>query len=120
MDKELLASYGIDYDRGLKNCMGSAAFYKKILSMFLQDPCFAQAKIARAAGNQKELFSRMHELKGISGNAALMTLYTNTVPLVELLRGGNADGKEVDRLFVAIDAAHSRACEGIAIILAEP
>ena len=123
MDRETLLSYGIDGDRGQKNCMGNLAFYKKILAMFLEDVCFSRAKAAYEAGNGKELFSRMHELKGISGNAALTTLYEETSPLVELLRHGEGlDGDrkaEIDRRFAAVEAAYVRACEGAALYIAE-
>ena len=119
MDGALLASYGIDYDKGLKNCMGNLSFYKKILSMFQQDPCFSRAKVAYTEGNQKELFGRMHELKGISGNAALTALYDATVPLVELLRTGNSISAEVGPLFAVMEEAYHRAYEGIDILLAE-
>ena len=120
MDKALLMSYGIDIDRGLKNCMDDLSFYKKILSMFQQDPCFSLAQAAHANGDQKELFRRMHELKGISGNAALYALDNATVPLVELLRSGAEGRADVDRLFDVASAAYSRACEGIALVIAEP
>ena len=119
MDSALLTSYGIDYDKGLKNCMGNLSFYKKILSMFLQDQCFTQAKAAQLDKDQRELFSRMHELKGISGNAGLASLYDATVPLVELLRTGNGTPAEVDALFAVMETAYHRACEGIGILIAE-
>ena len=119
MSEDKWLRYGIDRDKGLRNCMGKPDFYKKILKMFLQDPCFAKAKDAYARGNQKELFSLIHELKGTSGNAALTDLYGAAVPLVELLRHDNADPAEVDRLFAAVDAAYARASEGIAAMVAE-
>ena len=117
MDIEVLSSYGIEYDRGLKNCMGNVVFYKKILTMFLQDGCFMQAKSAYASGDRKELFSRLHELKGISGNAALTALYNQTVPLVELLR---KDTDITPEMFAALEEAYQRACEGIALFVEEP
>lgn len=119
MDSALLLSYGIDYDKGLKNCMGNPSFYKKILSMFLEDPCFTLAKAAYQEGNRKELFSRIHELKGISGNAALAALYDATVPLVEILRAGNDMPEDLAPLFTVLEDAYHRACEGINILIAE-
>ena len=115
MNRELLAEYGIDYDRGLKNCMGDPAFYKTLLGMFLKDECFPRARAAYAAGDIKELFSSMHELKGASGNAALTELYNAIVPLVELLRTGDAQKEDVDRLFAAADEAYRRTYEGVSI-----
>lgn len=121
MDKELLKDYGIDFDKGLKNCIGDLTFYKRILSMFLDDQCFPKAKAAYMEGDKRELFSRMHELKGISGNAALAELYYTTIPLVELLRLDNSNPAEaeVKELFVAAEAAYNRTCEGIRLYIAE-
>ena len=120
MDMALPAEYGIDYEKGLKNCMGNLAFYKRILSMFLQDHCFSRAKKALISRNYKEMFSCMHELMGVSGNAALMGLYQTTVPLVELLRGGTDADAEVQRLFAEMETAYNRTCEGIHQIINEP
>lgn len=113
MDKGSLAKYGIDYDKGLANCMGDLGFFKVLLSMFLKDDCFPRAIEAHAAHDYKELFSCMHELKGVSGNAALMELYAAVLPLVEILRNGTDDTAEVDRLFSVAEAAYNRTCEGI-------
>ncbi|MDD3920270.1 MAG: hypothetical protein PHO41_03740 [Eubacteriales bacterium] len=120
MDKNrLLSDYGIDYDKGLKNCMGDPSFYKKILSMFVQDTCFAHAGTAHTNKAYKELFGCMHELKGVSGNAALMGLYEATVPLVELLRNGTELDAEVDRMFARVEEAYQLTCRGIEQIMAE-
>ena len=120
MDGDWLSGYGIDYAQGLKHSMGDPTFYKMILSMFLQDKCFARGKAAFAAGDYHAMFNDMHELKGVSGNAALVKLYAATMPLVELLRGGNADPGETERLFVDVEKAYQRACEGIALLEARP
>lgn len=119
MDAEQLLDYGIDYDKGLRNCMDNPVFYRKILSMFLQDQCFSQAKAAYEAENRKELFSRMHELKGISGNAGLFALYDATVPLVELLRKADGLPGEIKPLFDQAEQAYARACKGISLLLSE-
>ena len=46
MDANELKAYGIDHANGLRNCMNNEAFYKKILSMFMDDRCFFQAQNA--------------------------------------------------------------------------
>lgn len=121
MDKELLAKYGIDYERGVKNCVGDSEFYKKLLTMFLKDECFPRARKAFAEKNYKELFSCVHELKGASGNAALNELYDNIVPLVDILRGGtdSVSEEKIAALFEAADKAYSRAYEGVSLAVAD-
>lgn len=119
MDPKLLADYGIDCEKGLSNCMDDMAFYKKILSMFLEDDCFERARQAHEGRAYQELFSCMHMLKGVSGNIALTGLYEAIVPLVNLLRNGTDEHAEVDRLFAEADAAYRRTCEGAAIIINE-
>ena len=118
MDRELLAQYGIDFDVGLGHCMGDAAFYRTLLSMFLDDDCFPRAQAAFADGNAKELFSCMHELKGVSGNAALTALYNAVIPLVEALRNQDAVGEEIAPLFARAQAAYDRTVQGIRLAVA--
>lgn len=119
MDKAILQNCGIDYDKGLKTCMGDPEFFKTLLSMFLADTCFPRARVAYAARNYGDLFNCLHELKGVSGNAALTDLYNAVVPLVELLRGGTAEDAEVDRLFAVADTAYQRVYDGIALAVAK-
>ena len=119
MDKDFLAQYEINYDLGVKNCMGDPAFYKNLLSMFLEDDCFPRAQRAYAQGNHKELFSCLHELKGATGNAALTGLYDAIVPLIELLREGTDDNAEVTRLFEAADRVYQRTYDGVAKAIAQ-
>ena len=118
MERAILDQYGINYDKGLINCMGDVDFFQTLLSMFLEDDCFARARKAYAAGDYKELFSCVHELKGVSGNAALTGLYEAIVPLVEQLRKGDVDALRVTSLFEAADAAYRRTCKGIELALA--
>lgn len=117
MDKDFLAQYGIDYDKGVRNCVGDPEFYKKLLSMFLQDECFPRARVAYAAKDYQELFSCMHELKGASGNAALTGLYENILPLVELLRSGSTNDEEISRLFAAAEKAYQRTYDGVTLAI---
>lgn len=114
-----LAGYGIDWGKSLNNCIGDRNFHKKILDMFLEDQCFSKAKDAYMSDDRKELFARMHELKGISGNVALDDLYGATVPLVELLRvdSEKCDKAEIDRLFAACEEAYDRAYEGVKLYI---
>ena len=113
MEKDMLAQYGIDYEKGLKNCMGNPIFYQKIMTMFLADTNFPRAKAAWEYQDQSVLFACLHELKGISGNAALTELYQATVPLLELTRKPNAPFDEVGKLFSAVERAYARACDGM-------
>lgn len=117
MDRTLLLQYGIDYDKGLINCMGDEAFFQTLLSMFLEDSCFSRGKDAYASKDYKEMFSCMHELKGASGKAALIELYKAVVPLVELLRVGDIQEDEVSRLYGEAEKAYQRTCDGIKLAI---
>ncbi len=113
MNKELLAEYGIDYESGLKNCMGNAELFEKLLSMFLDDQSFPNAALAHEQHDYRRLFESLHELKGICGNAGIIRLYNAVSPLVELVRFSTDDDIEVDRQFFGVEMIYKRACEGI-------
>ena len=119
MDRALLASYGIDYDAGLKRCANNAAFYRRMLHMFLEDDSFQRAKRAFEAGDTETLFGCMHELKGVAGNIAMSTLFGAASPMVELLRGGAPDAKCVADAFAAVERAYLVTREGVEIALAQ-
>ena len=115
MDKELLAQYGISYDKGLDNCMGDEELYALLLPMFLEDDSFARAKAAYEARDYETMFRCAHELKGVSGNAALTELQGKVEPLVELLRVGTEEEKEsrTGDLFAEVEKAYQRTREGV-------
>lgn len=117
MEKELLAGYGINYDKGLKNCMGNTELYSTLLSMFLDDQSFPNAQAAYDARDFQKLFESLHELKGVCGNAGLTELYDAVVPFVELVRGGTDEEREVERQFTETKELYERACEGIKLAL---
>ena len=113
MNAAALAACGIDYEAGIRRCAEDPAFYEWLLSVFLEDTAFDRACAAREAGDARELFTSLHELKGVAGNAAMTELYRAVCPVVELLRGGSTDPAEIDRLFAPVQRAYARTCEGI-------
>lgn len=119
MNKELLEQYGIDYNTGLEQSMGDEDFYKMILSMFLKDTCYARAKEAYLGKDYTKLFDALHELRGVSGNAALIKLYNITAEFVENLRFKDGIDEEIDCLFAKFEAVYKKTCEGINLIIME-
>lgn len=112
MDATVLQSYGIDCKSGIARCLDDESFYKRLLTLFLQDDSFARAKAAFERGDQTALFKCMHELKGVSGNASLTALHAACCELVELLRAGDADSERIAALFPPVEEAYLRAWEG--------
>ncbi len=115
MNREILYAHGIDVEKGVSRCMGDAAFYERLLNLFLQDASFRRGEAAYAAKDYKALFSCMHELKGVAGSAAMNDLYDAVCPLVETLRRGDAQDAQIDRLFPVVESAYERVCEGVAL-----
>lgn len=113
MDAGKAAEYGINFDSGLRSCMGDKDFYLKILNMFLSDTCFERAKEAYEQGDFKTLFCCIHELKGISGNAGLMSLYDAATVFTELLRHDDAEKIAVDREFKKVEEIFTLTIEGV-------
>ena len=117
MDETILGAHGVDHAKGVARCMNDEDFYERLLEMFLQDDSFQRATEAYARGDAAELFRCVHELKGVSGNAAMTELYAVVCPLVELLRGGGEISAEVERLFAEVEAKYLRAAEGVSLAL---
>ena len=80
MNGSILNEYGIDYKGGLARCMNDEAFYEKFLKMVLKDDSFQRTKAAYEARDQKRLFECAHELKGVSGNAAMTEVFEAVCP----------------------------------------
>lgn len=120
MDKELLLKYKIDFEKGVSRCMDDAEFYEELLSMFLQDASFENAKLALKKKNYSRMFECVHELKGTCSNIALNGLYEVVCPLTELLRGGGMpDEAEVKRLFTVVEKEYAQACKGISLAITQ-
>ncbi len=119
MDTTEALEYGIDREKGLSICMNRSELYRKILGMFINDGCFEKAKAALAKRDYKEMFARMHELKGSSGNIALTDLYKASAKLVEILRAGDIDEEAARASFSSVEEAYSRAVEGIRVLLSQ-
>lgn len=119
MNRSVLKDHGIDCDTGVERCLNNETLYASILTMFLDDTSMAAAASAHGRRDNKALFTSAHELKGASGSAALADLYAAASALVECLRKGEADGDEVDRLFLKMEKEYSRAREGVSLALAD-
>ena len=111
MDKEALVAAGLDYDDGVRRCGGSADFYEKLLEMFLEDPNMGEAREKLAAGDFKGLFGNIHEIKGMSGNLSISSLYQASSQVVELLRAD--DNEAAAKLFAEMEKAYDTAVAAI-------
>ena len=117
MDITILEKYGIDYKNGLARCMGDVEFYEKLLTMFLNDDTFSQAKKAFDEKNYEKLFHYTHELKGVCGNADMKDIYRAVCPLVELLRYNEGSEEIITEMFEKVEEAYNKAKEGIFVAI---
>ena len=119
MNYLILEKYGLDYKNGIARCLNDEQFYEEILSLFLDDDSYARANTAYENRNYEELFSCLHELKGVCGNAALSELYDAVCPLVEILRDKCEPQEDITPLFEKVTAAYLKTREGIITALNE-
>lgn len=119
MDESSVDYRIMDYTKGLQNCMGDLVFYKSILSDFLKDTCYRNAKIAYEQKDYLHLFEYLHEMKGVSGNVALSELYEAILPLLELLRKKDYDEERIERLFASFESSYFRTCDSITSFLSK-
>lgn len=113
MNKEVLISHGIDYEKGIQRCLDDEKFYEMILGMFLKDTSFERSRKAFEAKDYDMLFNTTHELKGVCGNADIKALYDEVCPLVELLRHKTGTEEEIDSQFKKVEEAYEKIKEGI-------
>lgn len=89
--REILESYGADYDSTMNRVMNSESMYLKLLDMFFADKSMDLLKEALHSGNLPEAFEAAHTLKGMTGNMGLTPLYDAVCILVEPLRRGSEE-----------------------------
>ncbi|MCR5785999.1 MAG: Hpt domain-containing protein [Eubacterium sp.] len=68
----------------------------KFVNMFLKDTNYSELKAAMEAENTEEAFKAAHNLKGVSGNLALVELTSAASDITEALRAGDmSKAKEI-------------------------
>ena len=91
MNNEKLQEAGIDYEDGIRRCAGNETLYERLLDMFAQDSNYADSVAAFQARDWDELFSHMHEIKGMSSNLSMTNVYEDAAQVVALLRAQDYD-----------------------------
>lgn len=90
--REILETYGADYEATLERFMGNEKLYLKILDMLFQDENLHKLGEALNSGRLADAFEAAHTLKGVAGNLGLTPLYNAVCVLVEPLRAGEQRG----------------------------
>ncbi|MEA4816148.1 MAG: Hpt domain-containing protein [Lachnospiraceae bacterium] len=89
MDILKLIDSGINYEEGLKRFLGNHEMYERMLVVFINDENFKNAKKNIKDKNYEALFSCVHEIKGMSGNLSLTSLYNEASEFVCFLKNKN-------------------------------
>ena len=87
--REILESYGVDYDNTMARFLGNETFYLKILGRLPQDNNLAALEDALDKGDLDRAFEAAHTIKGLAGNLGLQSIYEAASAMVEPLRAGN-------------------------------
>ncbi|WP_125144299.1 Hpt domain-containing protein [Clostridium transplantifaecale] len=87
--REILESYGVDYDNTMTRFLGNETFYLKILGRLPQDNNLAALEDALDKGDLGTAFEAAHTIKGLAGNLGLQSIYEAVSAMVEPLRAGN-------------------------------
>jgi HPt (histidine-containing phosphotransfer) domain-containing protein len=111
LDREILKGAGIDYEDGVRRCGDNSSLYERLLSLFLADDNFEGAKKGLADKDYDELFSRTHEIKGMSGNMSITDVYRTSSNVVALLRAKDYDA--IPAAFAELEDAYGKATDAI-------
>ncbi len=84
---DALRAFGANVDEGLARCMGSEAFYLRMVRLVCADASFD--RLAKAAGENDAAagFEAAHALKGVLANLSLTPICEPAGALTEALRG---------------------------------
>ena len=85
----------IDIEQGLSRVRGNKSLYKRMLSMFIESKEISEFEKQINNGESEEASKTAHAIKGISGNLALSVLFDLSSDLVEELRNGVIDEKNI-------------------------
>lgn len=86
---EELESLGVNVTEGVDRVMGDNDLYEMMLGIFVDTVNETPISLKDFEGNDLEdLASRVHTMKGMTGNLSLTPLFDGYVEMLGLLRGG--------------------------------
>lgn len=91
--KEILESYGSNYEETMGRFLGDEAFYLRMLGMLLKDGSMKTLCDALNGEDMGAAFDAAHTLKGIAGNLGLTPFYSAVCTMVETLRIRDPEGE---------------------------
>ena len=91
MNRYKLSKAGINPNEGIARFGGNIEIYERFLKQFADETYFQQMCQAIERRDVKAAFAAGHALKGEVGNLSMNRLYEDLCPLVEELRGENAE-----------------------------
>jgi len=101
-----LVDSGINYEEGLERFLGNHEMYERMLIVFINDENFKNAKKNIKNKNYRALFGCMHEIKGMSGNLSLISLYNEASDFLCCLK--NEKFELLDEAFLKFEAEYLR------------
>ncbi len=101
--KEELIEWGMDWDDIYGRFMGKEEMIAKYVFRYPEDANYAELKRAVAEGDADTGFKAAHNLKGVCVNLGLKALTDPVSEITELLRGGEFEREEAERLMGIIE-----------------
>lgn len=114
MNIENLKKAGIDYEAGLKRCLGKPDFYERILRAFVEEDLYTRTKSAFENNDIKSLKLYVHQAVGSTASISLLTVNKPASQLNALLHNENFSHDELTSIFSIFEAALSLANKEIA------
>ena len=81
-----LQELGVNTKEGLERCLNNEMFYFKMVKKAMADDSVEKLKLAIEANDLDKAFEIAHNLKGVTGNLALTSLYEPVAEMTDLLR----------------------------------
>ena len=96
MESSELKKY-INIDEGLARLQGNKTLFKRILTIFSASDAMDRLEAEFNSGNLAKAGEIAHEIKGMTGNLSLTTLYTDSADLMVILRSGVCSADRVQQ-----------------------
>lgn len=113
MNKQCLIDCGINYEDGLKRCLGKEDLYEEVLRAFIKDNILEKAKKAFEENDMESFRLYIHEIKGSSANIHFTEINESAVEINKMIHSENNKKEDLEPKFLEFEKKYNKIWDGI-------